>query len=84
MSYGGWASGYRCAQQLRQVMVELKMVPVREQVGITFIPGAVPSLNDGPGSKSMEMLEGNLEKMMTELLWWASMLMPARQPSPLA
>ncbi len=63
-------------------MVELKMVAVREQVGIIFIPGGVPNLDDGPGSTSIEMLEQNLEKVVNELLWRAAILGPARCQSP--
>jgi NAD(P)H-dependent FMN reductase len=37
VSYGGLAGGYRAAEQLRQVLVELKVVPVREQVGVPAI-----------------------------------------------
>ncbi len=81
VSYGGWASGYRCAQQLRHVMIELKMVPVRDQVGITFVPGAAPALEADTDSSSMKMLEANLEKMLAELLWWTVALGPARRSS---
>ncbi len=79
VSYGGWASGYRSAQHLRHVMIELKMVPIRDQVGITFIPGAAPNLDDGAGSKSWELLEVKLEALLTELAWWAVTLLGARR-----
>ena len=34
VSYGGHAAGYRAVEQLRQMALELQMVPIREQVGI--------------------------------------------------
>ncbi len=79
MSYGGWASGYRWAQHLRHIMIGLKMAAVREQVGITFVPGAAPALEDDPGSTSMRLLNGNLDTLLAELVWRANAPAPARR-----
>lgn len=37
VSYGGLAAGSRAVEQLRQVAVELQMIPVREQVMIPLV-----------------------------------------------
>jgi NAD(P)H-dependent FMN reductase len=74
VTYGGRAGGYRAAEQLRQVLVELKMVRVREQVGVPAVWAAF----DDAGEPRDAALEGALEAMMAELLWWAALLVPAR------
>jgi NAD(P)H-dependent FMN reductase len=79
VSYGGFASGYRAAEQLRQVLVEMKMVPIREQVGISLVPGVglnVSNETDAPGNAFLDRVYNG---MMTELLWWATALVPARE-----
>ncbi|HET8912425.1 MAG TPA: NAD(P)H-dependent oxidoreductase [Ktedonobacteraceae bacterium] len=78
VSYGGLAAGYRAAEQLRQVFIELKMVPVRDQVGISLVPGAIPGIDNEPGSTGAFLLDRSYNMMLTELLWWAAALTPAR------
>ncbi|HEY7124425.1 MAG TPA: NAD(P)H-dependent oxidoreductase [Ktedonobacterales bacterium] len=78
ISYGGFAAGYRAAEQLRQVLIEVKIVPIREQVGISLIPGLglnISNQSDAPGAV---FLDRAFTGMMTELLWWATALIPAR------
>ncbi len=41
VSYGGVSGGLRAVEQLRQVVIELRMQPLREQVSIPFVRGAV-------------------------------------------
>ncbi|HEX4208029.1 MAG TPA: NAD(P)H-dependent oxidoreductase [Ktedonobacteraceae bacterium] len=77
--YGGFSSGYRVAEQLRLVLIELKMVPIREQVGISLVPGVVPNVSDAPDSPSGAFLDRAFNGMVTELLWWARVLIPARE-----
>lgn len=79
VSYGGIAAGYRAAEQLRLVLVELKMVPIREQMGISLVPGVVPHITDQPDTPGGAFLERAYNGMLTELLWWANALIPARQ-----
>jgi NAD(P)H-dependent FMN reductase len=79
VSYGGFASGYRAAEQLRLVLIEVKTVPIREQVGISLLPGSVPSLDAAPGSPSEAYLQRALDGMLAELLWWEAALTPARE-----
>jgi len=79
VNYGGFSAGYRAAEQLRQVLIEMKMVPIREQVGISLVPGVVPNVSDGPDSPSGAFLGRAFNGMMTELLWWVTALIPARE-----
>jgi NAD(P)H-dependent FMN reductase len=81
VTYGGAAAGYRAAEQLRQVFVEVKMVPIREQIGISLVPGFVPNIDDSSESVSGKFLERVFNAMMDELLWWATALTPARHRS---
>jgi NAD(P)H-dependent FMN reductase len=75
VSYGASAGGYRAAEQLRQVLVELKVVPVREQVGVPAVWAAF----DEAGALRNAGLDDTLEGMLAELLWWATALIPARE-----
>ena len=78
VNYGGFSAGYRAAQQLRLVFIETKMVPIREQVGISLVPGATPGIENEPGSPGAVFLERAYNAMMTELFWWVAILTPAR------
>lgn len=78
VNYGGLASGYRAAEQLRLVLVEMKMVPIREQVGISLIPGVTPGVGSETGSLDIMLLERAYHAMMTELFWWVAALTPVR------
>lgn len=78
VTYGGVASGYRAAEQLRQVFVELKTVPIREQVGLSLVPGVTPSV-DAEAGTAHALLERALDGMLAELLWWTRVLTPARE-----
>jgi NAD(P)H-dependent FMN reductase len=79
VNYGSFAAGYRAAEQLRQVLIELKMVPIREQVGISLLPGMGPNVSDTSDSPRGALLDRAFHGMMTELLWWATVLIPARE-----
>jgi NAD(P)H-dependent FMN reductase len=78
-SYGGFSSGYRAAEQLRQVFIELKMVAIREQVGLSLVPGVTPGLDAEAGAGNAPFLERALDGMLAELLWWTRTLTPARE-----
>lgn len=80
VSYGGFGGGYRAAEQLRQVLIELTAVPVREQVGVHNVWGAF----DETGEPRIDGLDTTLERMIAELLWWANALVPARRQKPAA
>lgn len=80
LSYGATGDGYRAAEQLRQVLVELRMVPVREQVGVSLRS----QLFDDEGRPHDERLVQALDGMLAELVWWAATLKPARLARPAA
>jgi hypothetical protein len=57
------------------VLIELKIVPVREQVGIPAVWAAF----DGGGKLRNAALDSAVDAMAAELLWWATALIPARE-----
>ncbi len=52
---------------------------VSKQVGISLVPGMVPNVSDQPDSPSGAFLDRAFTGMMTELLWWVTALIPARE-----
>ncbi len=79
MSYGGQAGGSRSVEQLRQVVVELQMVPIRESV---VIPGAGRAF--GPDGQPVNpMLVVQAQNTISQLIWWAVVLKNGRQQVPL-
>jgi NAD(P)H-dependent FMN reductase len=76
LSYGGASGGVRAVEQLRQVAVELDMVPLRRHVAIPAIFRRLDqqrNLIDPPVNEAQVMLD--------DLVWWASMLADARLAS---
>ncbi len=80
VSYGGIAAGTRAVQQLRQVVVELQMTPIRNQVAIPFISAAFD-----PDGKPLNAapLEKSVYAMLDQLSWWANVLKEGRTAHPL-
>jgi NAD(P)H-dependent FMN reductase len=74
VSYGGHAAGYRAVEQLRQVAVELQMVPIREQVGIQAPWNAF----DADGNLTRESTGEAVHRMVDDLFWWTRALRQAR------
>jgi NAD(P)H-dependent FMN reductase len=74
VSYGVAGGGVRAGEQLRQVLIELRMVPVRDQVGVSPNGQAF----DERGRVRDERLERMAITMLDELVWWAATLRPAR------
>lgn len=70
ISYGSAAGGVRAVEQLRQVAVELEMVPIREAVLISGIRGAF----DEKGNIKDESFNHRLEKVVDKLVLWAKSL----------
>jgi len=75
VSYGGISGGIRAVQQLRQVVIELQMVPIRGGVYIPFFR----KLLDEEGAFHSETLVPQAEPMIEQLLWWAKVLKKARE-----
>ena len=75
VSYGGWSGGTRAVEQLRQVVVELQMAPVRGSVVLQF----APRLFDEDGRlQNAEFFEAAATRMLDDLAWWAAALKEAR------
>ncbi len=67
VSYGGTANGARAVEQLRNVAVEVRMVPVRSEVNIRLI-----GLQADEAGRPTDPLYAKLAKgMIDQLLWWA-------------
>jgi NAD(P)H-dependent FMN reductase len=81
VSYGS-SAGVRSVQQLREAVVELQMAPIRSAVHLPretimayFTGGDVPA--------ALANSDGDAEKMIDDLLWWAAALTPARRAAGL-
>jgi NAD(P)H-dependent FMN reductase len=78
VSYGGGAGGSRSVQQLRQVVVELQMAPIRAGIVIPF----ARRLFDESGAIKDESYDTRANALLDQLLWWARALKAARADSP--
>jgi len=78
VSYGS-AMGARSVQQLREVLIELQMAPVRSSV---HIPTATlwAHFQGGDVDKGLAELEKQAQTMIDDLLWWTAALKAARKP----
>jgi NAD(P)H-dependent FMN reductase len=75
VSYGS-AMGARSVEQLRQVAVELQMAPIRQGVHI-LSPWTL--MEDGAfKAGALDPYSDPLQKMLTQLAWWANALHAAR------
>ena len=80
VSYGGLSGGLRAVEQLRQVVVELHMVSLRDGVALPFAgrafrEGATPDDPEG-------MVADGVRIMLDRLVWWSRSLAVARAASP--
>ena len=73
VGYGGLAGGVRSIEQLRQVVVELQMAPIRYDV---VIPRARRVFADG--APADEVYASLANRMLDQLAWWARALKQAR------
>jgi NAD(P)H-dependent FMN reductase len=78
VSYGGVSSGTRAVQQLRQVAIELRMVPIRDEVPLTLIGLAT----DERGFPTAELYVKRANAMADELVWWTRLLKDGRERHP--
>lgn len=78
ISYGG-ASGVRAVEQLRLVVIELQMAPMRAAVHIPF-ENYLRAINDPttPTQLLFKNMDKKADAMLAELLWWGSALKKAR------
>lgn len=78
VSYGGLSGGMRATEQLRQVAVELHMVPVRDSVSLH----RVRALLDGEGPSADKIAMDSSTRMLDQLQWWAVAARTAAELSP--
>jgi NAD(P)H-dependent FMN reductase len=79
VSYGS-VMGARAVQQLRQIIVELQLVPIRSSV---HIPVATlrAHFQGADVSPGLAELEHSADAMIDDLLWWTEALKVARERS---
>lgn len=77
VSWGGVAAGTRAVQQLKQVALELQMVPVRNGVHIPFAWGLLDEKGElKPGA--LDNQKDAAENLLKQLTWFAKTLKEAR------
>lgn len=75
VSYGGLSGGLRAVEQLRQVVVEVHMVPVRESVSFHRVKHAFAA--DGTTSDGAAI--DSAQRMLGQLGWWAHTVRAGRE-----
>jgi len=75
VSYGGFAGGARAVEQLRLVAIELRMVPVRDEVNVKLVGFEA----DERGRPSDPLYAKRAEAMIDDLLWWARVAKQGRE-----
>ena len=66
VSYGGFAGGARAVEQLRLVAIELRMVPVRDEVNVRLVGYAA----DAQGRPADPSYAKKASATIDDLLWW--------------
>jgi NAD(P)H-dependent FMN reductase len=78
VSYGGFASGARAVEQLRLVAIELRMVPIRDEVNVRLVGYA----GDERGWPKEDLYAKRAAAMLDELLWMGRLLKDGRARTP--
>ncbi|MFB7878013.1 NADPH-dependent FMN reductase [Nocardia sp. NPDC056064] len=78
VSYGGLSGGLRAVEQLRQVITELHMVPVRESVSFAQ---AKRRFDAAGGTDDRAAIDASA-RMLGQLAWWGRTLRAARTADP--
>lgn len=71
----GLAGGVRAIEQLRQVVIDLEMVPIRQMVYLSNFD----KLFNETGEMKEDTYNSKASKMTDALLWWANLLKKARE-----
>lgn len=79
VSYGGMAGGAWAVEQPRLVAIELRMVPIRDEVNIKLGAGAL----DERGRPTEEIYAKRAAALIDTLLWWARVSKEGRERHPL-
>ncbi len=76
VGYGG-VGGARAVEQLRLILIELRVAPLRDavHVGLAELKG----VQDGKGFSDYEYLTASAHAMLEELSWWTHVLSDARR-----
>lgn len=77
VSYGGLSGGLRAVEQLRQVVVEVHMVPVRESVSFHRVKHAFAQ--DGTTTDGAAI--DSAQRMLDQVEWWAHTVRAGRNRS---
>ncbi|HVN26422.1 MAG TPA: NAD(P)H-dependent oxidoreductase [Candidatus Paceibacterota bacterium] len=77
VSYGG-VGGARSVEQLRTVVIELQMAPIRNAVHIQWPVYAAIAEADKVTPELFAPVEGMKNGMLEQLMWWANALKTAR------
>jgi NAD(P)H-dependent FMN reductase len=78
VSYGGTAGGARAVEQLRLVAIELRLVPIRDEVNVRLIGVAL----DEHGRPTDDFYAKRAALMIDTLFWWAHVTRDGRQKHP--
>ncbi|MEK7570372.1 MAG: NADPH-dependent FMN reductase [Patescibacteria group bacterium] len=78
VSYGGLSGGIRAVEQLRQVAVELQMVPIEKSVNLPFMK----KILDTPGQLEATY-DARLTGFLDQLVWWANVCRAGQAQYPL-
>ncbi len=78
VSYGGFSAGARAVEQLRLVVSELRMVPVRDEVNVRLIGFT----GDERGWPSDGLNAKKAEALVNDLVWWARVTKEGRAQHP--
>ncbi|HEX3791030.1 MAG TPA: NAD(P)H-dependent oxidoreductase [Pseudonocardiaceae bacterium] len=76
VSYGGVAAGTRAAQQIKQVVTTLKMMPLAEAVSIPFVHQFI---NEEEGLVPNDVMAASAKAMLDELVRVSEALRPLRE-----
>lgn len=77
VSYGGGAGGSRAVEQLRLILIELHMAPIRDAVVMPMARGNFDENGQPKSPDQNKFLNG----MIDQLVWWGSALKTAREAS---
>jgi NAD(P)H-dependent FMN reductase len=77
VSYGG-VGGARAIEQLRGVVIELQMAPIRHEVNIAMEP-FLGILQQGRSLSDYDYLAQSRDTMFDHLVWWGEVLLAGRR-----
>ncbi len=82
VGFVSWGSvgGARVVEQLRQVVVELQMAPIRNAIHIP--PQALMDIKAGKETETFAAMKPFADSFFSQLLWWAKALKSAREGTP--